>query len=112
MTKDKLITDEITQAISLLDGVLYRLQAMTQPAPVEEPAAEPSAIDKFLEPAKSKPVTLEDVRAALTTLAGIKGAASPKKLLAAHNAKKLSELDAFHFPAVFKAANAEASAND
>lgn len=102
---DKLITEEIGQAISLLEGVLNRLQAMTQPAPV----AEPAAIDKFLEPTTA---TLEDVRHALTTLAGAHGAAAPKKLLAAYNVKKLSELNPIHFTAVFHAANAEATAND
>ena len=101
MQKDKLITEEIGQAISLLEGVLGRLQAMTQPAPVAEPTPkiEPGTV-----------ITLEDVRAALTTLAGVKGAAAPKKILADYSAKKLSELAPGHFAEVFTAA--QALAND
>lgn len=78
---DKLITEEIGQAISLLEGVLSRLQAMTQPAPVAEPKPkiEPGTV-----------ITLEDVRAVLTKVSGKHGAAAVKELLAPH--KKLSDV--------------------
>lgn len=103
---DKLITEEIGQVISLLEGVLNRLHKMTQPAQV----AEPAAIDKFLEPAKPKPATLEDVRAALTELAGVKGAATTKTLLAEYDAKKLSDVPADKYASLL--ADAKAWAND
>lgn len=78
---DKLITEEIGQAISLLEGVLNRLQAMTQPAPVAEPTPQiaPGTV-----------ITLEDVRAVLTKVSGKHGAAAVKELLAPH--KKLSDV--------------------
>lgn len=81
MTKDKLITEEIGQAISLLEGVLGRLHAMTQPAPVAEPTPkiEPGTV-----------IALEDVRAVLTKVSGQHGAAAVKELLAPH--KKLSDV--------------------
>lgn len=81
MTKDKLITEEIGQAISLLEGVLNRLQAMTQPAPAAEPTPQ-------IEPGTV--ITLEDVRAVLTKVSGQYGAAAVKELLAPH--KKLSDV--------------------
>lgn len=100
---DKLITEEIGQAISLLEGVLNRLQAMTQPAPVAEPTPKTEIAEH---------VTIEKVRAALTTLAGVRGAAHVKDLLADFNAKKLSDLNPNHYLAVLIAAHADASDND
>ena len=78
---DKLITEEIGQAISLLEGVLNRLQAMTQPAPVAEPTPKIEL---------GTVITLEDVRAVLTKVSGQHGAAAVKELLAPH--KKLSDV--------------------
>lgn len=116
---DKLITEEIGQAISLLEGVLNRLQAMTQPTALSSmPEGTFVPTDTpFLE-LVTKPTTLEDVRAALTELAGVKGAAAPKSILAKHGVKKLSELAPANFGAVLmaahftRAAQTEASAND
>lgn len=98
---DNLITEEIGQAISLLEGVLGRLQAMTQPAPVAEPAPQiaPGTV-----------ITLEDVRAALTELAGVKGAATTKTLLAEYGAKKLSDVPADKYASLL--ADAKAWGND
>lgn len=98
---DKLITEEIGQAISLLEGVLNRLQAMTQPAPVAQPTPQiaPGTV-----------ITLEDVRAALTELAGVKGAATTKTLLAEYDAKKLSDVSADRYASLL--ADAKAWAND
>ena len=98
---DNLITEEIGQAISLLEGVLGRLHAMTQPAPAAEPAPQ-------IEPGTV--ITLEDVRAALTTLAGVKGAAAPKKILADYSAKKLSDVPADKYASLL--ADAKAWGND
>lgn len=98
---DKLITEEIGQAISLLEGVLNRLQAMTQPAPVAEPTPQ-------IEPGTV--ITLEDVRAALTELAGVKGAATTKTLLAEYDAKKLSDVPADKYASLLT--DAKAWAND
>lgn len=44
--------------------------------------------------APAKPVTLEDVRAAMTDLTSAKGAATTKQLLAEYGAKKLSDIPA------------------
>lgn len=98
---DKLITEEIGQAISLLEGVLGRLHAMTKPAPVAEPAPAPPP---------GTAITLEDVRAALTELAGVKGAATTKTLLAEYDAKKLSDVPADKYASLL--ANAEALGDD
>lgn len=96
---------EFHDDLGVILGFLEAAEKKTQPAPV----VEPTAIDKFIEPTTA---SLEDVRHALTTLAGVHGAAAPKNLLAAYNVKKLSELNPIHFTAVFHAANAEAKAND
>lgn len=131
---DKLITEEIGQAISLLEGVLVRLHAMTNGVatfsmsegtfvPTDTPSLQ--AVTELAEPK----TTLEQVRAALTTLASAKGAAAPKGILANYGVKKLSELAPADFGAAlmaaqfamaaqtmpegdFKAAQAEASGND
>lgn len=72
--------------LGLILGCLEVAENKKQPAP----AAEPAAIDKFIEPTKSKPVTLEDVRAVLTKVSGKHGAGTVKQLLAPH--KKLSDV--------------------
>ena len=95
---DKLITEEIGQAISLLEGVLNRLHRLSKPTPVAEPTPQiaPSTI-----------VELEDVRAALTKLASAKGATYVKALLADHHAKKLSDLAPASYAVVLLAAEKE-----
>lgn len=102
MTNEELIKRIRRLAEDIIDTI-----GALDPLVVED--APPTAIDKFIEPTTA---SLEDVRHALTTLAGAHGAAAPKKLLAAYNVKKLSELNPIHFTAVFHAANAEATAND
>lgn len=101
MSNDKLITEEIGQAISLLEGVLGRLHAMTQPAPAAEPTPQV---------APGTVITLEDVRAALTELAGVKGAATTKTLLAEYDAKKLSDVQPSMYAPLL--VDAKAWAND
>ena len=60
------------------------------------------------EPAKAKTkITLEDVRAALTKLASVKGATHVKALLADHHAKKLSDLAPASYAVVLLAAEKE-----
>lgn len=55
-------------------------------------------------------ITLEDVRAALTELAGVKGAATTKTLLAEYDAKKLSDVPADKYASLLT--DAKAWAND
>lgn len=79
---DKLVVEEIGQAISLLEGVLNRLHSVTQSAPAAEPTT------------PTKPITLEEVRAKLTALSGSKGGAAVKALLKDFGADKLSDIAA------------------
>ena len=106
MTKTQIADalDRIKQIAESLDDAITKLAIAVEKdekTETAQPVAEPA-----------KPVTLEDVRAALTTLAGVKGAAHVKGLLADYGAKKLSELGPIHFTAVLLAAQAEATAND
>lgn len=76
--------DEIIERLRVMQsGITYLINALH---PAEEVLAEePKA-------APAKPVTLEDVRAALTDLTSAKGAATTKQLLAEYGVKKLSEI--------------------
>lgn len=69
-----------------LTALLVAVEKMEK-AEKAEPAEEPKA-------APAKPVTLEDVRAAMTDLTSAKGAATTKQLLAEYGAKKLSGIPA------------------
>lgn len=63
------------------------------------------AVQSQAEPAKE--YTLEDVRAALTRVAGAKGADAAKAVLAKHGAKKLSDI----FPPDYAVVVADAEAS-
>ena len=81
MTNDEIIGR--LKAIEADVGALMRQLIEAEPTPAEEPKAAPA-----------KPVSLEDVRAALTDLTSAKGADTTKQLLAEYGAKKLSDIPA------------------
>jgi flagellar hook-length control protein FliK len=65
-----------------------------------------AALDEKPQAEPAKTYTLEDVRAALTKLAGAKGADAAKAVLAKHDAKKLSDI----FPPDYAVVVADAEA--
>ncbi len=71
-----------------LTALLVAVEKMEK-AEKAEPAEEPKA-----EAAPAKPITIEDVRAALTDLTSAKGAATTKQLLSEYGAVKLSDVPA------------------
>lgn len=74
---------------------------------IEELSASAKAKPAIAKIAPSTIITLEDVRAALTSLASAQGAAPTMALLGNYGAKKLSDLTAIHYEAVLLAANNE-----
>lgn len=94
MTKTEIADalDRIKQIAEKLDEAITKLAVAVEKdeeAEKAEPAEEPKA-----EAAPAKPVTIEDVRAALTDLTSAKGAATTKSLLYEYGAVKLSDVPA------------------
>lgn len=92
---------------SLANSILNTLDAHDAQTP---PAPEPAAVEKPKAEKKAKPLTLEDVRAKLTSLAGNRGGALVKALLKDFGAEKLSDIAAQDYPELL--AKAEELAND
>lgn len=103
MTNEEMIERIRSLANSILN-TLDALDARTPPAPA------PAAVEKRKAEKKAKPLTLEDVRAKLTSLAGNKGGALVKALLKDFGAEKLSDIAAQDYPELL--AKAEELAND
>lgn len=82
----KQIAEKLDEAITKLAIAVEKDEEAEKAEPAEEPKAEAAAA--------TKPVTLEDVRAAMTDLTSAKGAATTKSLLAEYGAKKLSDIPA------------------
>jgi hypothetical protein len=74
---------ELAETLANLSEKLYAISEELI-APAETPAP----------PKREAPVTLEEVRAALTQLASSKGADAAKKLLADYGAKKITDMAA------------------
>lgn len=79
------MNDETIEKIRSLANAILAL--------LDEPVAAPA--EKKTE---AKPITVEDVRAALTRLAGDKGAAAVKALLKDFGAQKLSDIAVQDYP--------------
>lgn len=91
----------ITDIRSLADSLQALVDAMSENAPAEKPAAKASKPKKIVakeapaEPApkEEKPLNLEDVRAVLADKSRKGHTAEVKALLTKHGADKLSEID-------------------
>jgi hypothetical protein len=90
--------------VEALDAAVTKLAIAVER---KEEAELSTAVDNLTAPAKPTP-TIEDVRAALTKLAGAKGGAAVKKLLKdVFNVDKASDLDAKDFGQVVVLAEKE-----
>ena len=110
MTKTEIADalDRIKQIAESLDDAITKLAIAVEEDETTEtaqPVAEPAP-----QIAPGAVITLEDVRAALTELAGVKGATTTKTLLAEYDAKKLSDVPADKYASLL--ADAKAWAND
>jgi hypothetical protein len=87
--------DDIAKALRQIATQIEELSAPAEAAPAT-PQIAPGTV-----------ITLEDVRAALTKLASVKGATYVKALLADHKAAKLSDLAPASYAVVLLAAEKE-----
>jgi hypothetical protein len=87
--------DDIAKALRQIATQIEELSAPAEAAPAT-PQIAPGTV-----------ITLEDVRAALTKLASVKGATYVKALLADHKAAKLSDLASASYAVVLLAAEKE-----
>ena len=101
----EMTVEKAHEDLTALLVAVEKMEKAEKAAPAEEaPAPKPKA-DK-----KAKPLTLEDVRTKLTTLAGNKGGAAVKALLKDFGADKLSDITAQDYPELL--AKAEELADD
>lgn len=112
MSKMKLLLDVVSDLRSLADSLQAVADAMTQSGQeqaVEDkavPRAEKKNVAKKVEPptektgVKSKPLTLEQVRAALAEKSRAGHTSEVKALLIKHGADKLSDIDPAEYPAL------------
>ena len=109
MSKMKLLLDVVSDLRSLADSLQAVADAVaqggqeqpdqtTEERPAQEPEKETAA--KKEEKAEPKPLTLEQVRAALAEKSRAGHTAEVKALLLKHGADKLSDIDPAEYPAL------------
>ncbi|MBS3985640.1 MAG: rRNA biogenesis protein rrp5 [Selenomonadales bacterium] len=104
MSKIKLLHDVVNNLRSLADSVQAVADAMAANEPVESALPE-TATAQVAKPA-TKPVTLEQVRAALAEKSQLGFTANVRSLLEKYGAPKLSQIDPANYAALL--ADAEA----
>lgn len=114
MSKVKLLLDVVSDLRSLADSLQAVADTMTQNEAAEVPAAgmekklkkaDTKKAEKKAEPVPSpapeeKPLTLEEVRAALAEKSRAGHTAEVRALLIKHGADKLSDIDPAEYPAL------------
>jgi len=109
MSKMKLLLDVVSDLRSLADSVQAVADAVAQggqeqpdQTTEEKPAQKPEKknVAKQVEKAEPKPLTLEQVRAALAEKSRAGHTAEVKALLIKHGADKLSDIDPAEYPAL------------
>lgn len=116
MSKVKVLLDVVSDLRSLADGLQAVADVMTQSEAAETPAsmagtekkpkkADTKKAEKKEEPApapapEEKPLTLEEVRAALAEKSRAGHTAEVRALLIKHGADKLSDIDPAEYPAL------------
>lgn len=109
MSRIKLFLDVVSDLRSLADSLQAVAEAMTQDEPEQqEKAAEEQPVQKTekkpptkkTEKPVEKPLTLEQVRAALAEKSRAGHTAEVRALLLKHGADKLSEIDPAKYPAL------------
>ena len=109
MSKMKLLLDVVSDLRSLADSLQAVADAVAQggqelpvQSPEEKPAQKPEKknVAKQVEKAEPKPLTLEQVRAALAEKSRAGHTSEVKALLIKHGADKLSDIDPAEYPAL------------
>ena len=109
MSKMKLLLDVVSDLRSLADSLQAVADAVAQngqeqpdQTTEEKPAQKPEKknVAKQVEKAEPKPLTLEQVRAALAEKSRAGHTAEVKALLIKHGADKLSDIDPAEYPAL------------
>ena len=109
MSKMKLLLDVVSDLRSLADSVQAVADAVAQggqeqpdQTTEEKPTQKPEKknVAKQVEKAEPKPLTLEQVRAALAEKSRAGHTAEVKALLLKHGADKLSDIDPAEYPAL------------
>ena len=109
MSRMKLLLDVVSDLRSLADSLQAVADAAVQggpelpvQSPEEKPAQKPEKknVAKQVEKAEPKPLTLEQVRAALAEKSRAGHTAEVKALLLKHGADKLSDIDPAEYPAL------------
>lgn len=109
MSKMKLLLDVVSDLRSLADSLQAVADAVAQggqeqpdQTTEEKPAQKPEKknVAKQVEKAEPKPLTLEQVRAALAVKSRAGHTAEVKALLIKHGADKLSDIDPAEYPAL------------
>ena len=109
MSKMKLLLDVVSDLRSLADSlqavadaVAQRGQEQPDQTTEEKPAQKPEKknVAKQVEKAEPKPLTLEQVRAALAEKSRAGHTSEVKALLIKHGADKLSDIDPAEYPAL------------
>ena len=110
MSKMKLLLDVVSDLRSLADSLQAVADAVAQggqeqpdQTTEEKPTQKPEKknVAKQVEKAEPKPLTLEQVRAALAEKSRAGHTAEVKALLIKHGADKLSDIDPAEYPALF-----------
>ena len=105
MSKIKLLLDVVSDLRSLADSVQAVADAVAQNGQ-EQPAQKPEKknaakkVEPPVEKAEPKPLTLEQVRAALAEKSRAGHTSEVKALLIKHGADKLSDIDPAEYPAL------------
>ena len=109
MSKMKLLLDVVSDLRSLADSLQAVADAVAQgglaqpdQTPEEKPTQKPEKknVAKQVEKAEPKPLTLEQVRAALAEKSRAGHTAEGRALLVKHGAEKLSDIDPAKYPAL------------
>lgn len=109
MSKMKLLLDVVSDLRSLADSLQVVADAVAQggqeqpdQTTEEKPTQKPEKknVAKQVEKAEPKPLTLEQVRAALAEKSRAGHTAEVKALLIKHGADKLSDIDPAEYPAI------------
>ena len=109
MSKIKLLLEVVSDLRSLADSLQAVADAVAQggqelpvQSPEEKPAQKPEKknVAKQVEKAEPKPLTLEQVRAALAEKSRAGHTSEVKALLIKHGADKLSDIDPAEYPAL------------
>ena len=102
MSKMKLLLDVVSDLRSLADSLQAVADQITEERPAQEPEKKTAAKKEEtpVEKSKSKPLSLEQVRAALAEKSRAGHTAEVKTLLIKHGADKLSDIDPAEYPAL------------